>query len=357
MAKQKNYTSVNVGSGNPSYGKHRSKESRINMSKKMTEYYKTHKYRKHTELEKERQRKIMTGRFLLIRNSEMKYVIKEDVEKYLSDGWKIKCLKKYYINNGIESILVNRYEHETQYHGWDKGKLKEKNENSRKTIKSKTDKLPQKYIQKWKIGRYKGKLYEYNGGKCTVKELVEKTGLCDDTVRSWLKKYGTVDKEIIKTIKENDVSKYTGKKYECNGEELTLVQISKKYNIPYNILKGRVKLGWSIKECISNRNVKNRKKNSYLYEYQGEFYTIPELSKKFGISQTMLRQRLMNGVDINDAMTLPNASDVVKKFLYQGKEYTMREISETFNIKLSTVKGRFRKGLSVEQVIETPILK
>lgn len=358
VAKQKNYTSVNVGSGNPSYGKHRSKESRINMSKKMTEYYKTHKYRKHTELEKERQRKFMTGRFLLIRNSEIKSVIKEDVEKYLSDGWKIKCLKKYYINNGIESILVNRYEHETKYTEWKKGKIKKiKDAKVKKHILKTNNSSPLSTVVKTKKEPYRGKLYEYNGGKYTVKELAKKNGLCEDTIRAWLKKYGTVDKEIVKTIKENEVSKYTGKKYECNGEELTLVQISKKYNVPYNILKGRVKLGWSIKECIGNRNIKNRKKNSYLYEYQGEFYTIPELSKKFGISQTMLRQRLMNGVDINDAMTLPNASDVVKKFSYKGKEYTMREISEAFDIKLSTVKGRFRKGWSIEQVIETPILK
>lgn len=357
VAKEKKYISVNVGCGNPSYGKHLSAETKIKLSESIKSHYKIYESRKHTESEKEHQREMMFGRFTVKNNGVIRYITKNELETYISSGWQVMCSKKYYVNNGVTSVLVNRYEHETQYHGWNKGKLKEKIENSRKTKKSKADKLSKNYIQKWKNGRYKGKLYEYNGGKYTVKELSEKTGLCCDTVRSWLKKYGTVDREIVNKIKESDDSKYTGKKYKYNGEQLTLVQFSKKYNINISLLKGRIRLGWDIAECIENRNIKNRKKKTHIYQYNGEFYTIPELSEKFGISQTMLRQRLMKGMNINDAMALPNASDIVKKFLYQGKEYTIREISETFNIKLSTVKSRFKKGWTPEQVIETPMLK
>ena len=356
VAKKNSYTSVNSGSGNPAYGKHLSLETKKKLSESIKNHYVLCDARKHTEEEKEHQRSLMIGRFTIKKENVIKYVKKDEMDKYLSDGWDIMCSKKYYINNGETSIFVNRYEHETKYTEWNKGKIKKiKDAKAKKHILKTNNSSPLSTVVKTKKEPYRGKLYEYNGGKYTVKELAKKNGLCEDTIRAWLKKYGTTDPEIVKTIKESDKSRYTGKKYEYNGEELTLIQISKKYGIEYGVLKGRIKLGWNVAECIENRNIKNRKKKSYLYEYNGEYYTIPELSEKFGLSQTMLRQRLMSGMNLNDAITLPHAKDTVKKFMYQGKKYTMREISDAFGIKLSTVKSRFKKGWKVEQVIKTPI--
>lgn len=315
--KNNNLKSINIGEGNPNYGNKLSDETKNKISNSIREFYKKNRHRQKTEFEKQEHSRKLLGRFSVSKENVTKYVKLEEAINLISDGWSINDKRKYYINNGSESIKVTRFEHNTKYKDWNKGFFRE---------------------EKIKIK------------KETYKDIANRTGYCVDTVRKYIKKYGIINEEIIKQEKELN-KKYTGTKYYYNNEYLTLTQISKKYNINYSLLKSRVKLGWSIQECFDIDNTKHRKKNSKLYMYNNKYYSISELSEEYNVPLSMLYQRINSGMDIDSALKT-QSKRIPKRYLYNGQYYSVREISEHFNKKLSTVKQRLKNNWDINDVIE-----
>lgn len=91
------------------------------------------------------------------------------------------------------------------------------------------------------------------------------------------------------------------KRYDLNGEQLTVAQLAKRAGLPDQVVRQRVKYGWPIGEVMSATMHRNRKSLTHA----GETLSIPEWAIRTGIPQNHIRNRLNLGWSIERALTYP----------------------------------------------------
>ena len=100
----------------------------------------------------------------------------------------------------------------------------------------------------------------------------------------------------------------------------------------------------------------NNKRNIKRHKVNGEFLTITEASKKFGISFKKLESRMrLNNLSLEDAINLgafrkQNSSAI--KYDLNGKKLTLKEMERLTGVKSHTIYKRIHKGQSLEQAIK-----
>lgn len=130
------------------------------------------------------------------------------------------------------------------------------------------------------------KYVSYNERKYNLEELSKELGLKHQTLFNRIKRGKNLDDPYVEK---------KDPKYLYKGEELTLGEISKKYNIDVKFLRARIKLGWSIDEAMSLPKQKMRKEITR-YKYDNDYYCIAELAKILGLKRTTLQYRIANGI-------------------------------------------------------------
>lgn len=93
-------------------------------------------------------------------------------------------------------------------------------------------------------------------------------------------------------------NKRTNHFIEYNGERMTLSQWSKKLGINEKTLFNRVKRGWTIQRCLDPKL-----KNITNITYKGETKNITEWSNKLNINKDTIRIRIVRGWSIEKALT------------------------------------------------------
>lgn len=86
-------------------------------------------------------------------------------------------------------------------------------------------------------------LVDYNGKMITLAELSEITGIQSRTLQ-WRHNNGFVGEDLIQPLLKNV-------KYEFNGISRTLNEWSSILNIKYDVLRDRLKSGWSIEQAFT----------------------------------------------------------------------------------------------------------
>lgn len=91
-----------------------------------------------------------------------------------------------------------------------------------------------------------------------------------------------------------------------------------------------------------------------LYNYDGKWYTIKQLSALAGITVMAMRTRLAAGWGVKKSVETPILC-VRPRYEYKGKLYTMVELAKlNGSLTPSGVKYRLECGQTVEQIVETP---
>lgn len=108
---------------------------------------------------------------------------------------------------------------------------------------------------------------------------------------------------------------------------------------------------WStIKEQNTNTRV-----NRFI-TYRGETKTLSQWAEEYEMIPETLSYRLNNKIDFETAVsTKDNMGCVYVE--YDGDVYTLKELSNKFCVPYGTVKYRHRRGWSVYDIINTPIDK
>lgn len=98
----------------------------------------------------------------------------------------------------------------------------------------------------------------------------------------------------------------------------------------------------------------NTRRNKY-YLFNGERFSLKQLSELCGVNQSTIYNRIKNGISVEDAiMACPQfiktsrkayAYKVSKKYLFNGEMRPLSEWSEILGIGLSTLKSRVQRGL------------
>ena len=139
---------------------------------------------------------------------------------------------------------------------------------------------------------------EYNGVKYpNLKEFCYENGLSYGMIRYRLHQGWSLEDVISKPKEITSV----GKQFIYNGKEYSsLTSFCKEYSLNYDLVKSRLKYGWSFEDAISKPK---QERNTVLYD--GKFYkSITELAKDVGISVHTIRSRLNSGYSVEESIII-----------------------------------------------------
>lgn len=102
-----------------------------------------------------------------------------------------------------------------------------------------------------------------------------------------------------------------GKKYNYNGSFYTISQIAEMCHIDKSILFERIRNGWTIeKATTTNKIPKNDKKGKYFFN--GEYLNLMYISKLVDIEYEVLRSRIRRGYSLEEAIEFKPKRKVLK---------------------------------------------
>lgn len=111
------------------------------------------------------------------------------------------------------------------------------------------------------------------------------------------------------TNSEQQRNKRTNRVLEFRGVRLCLTDMAAKYGLSRDLLKARLKLGWSLERSLL-QPVDSKHENSPLskwIEFRGERDSITGMARRYGLSQPCLSGRLIKGWSIERALLTPTA--------------------------------------------------
>lgn len=117
--------------------------------------------------------------------------------------------------------------------------------------------------------------------------------------------------------------------------------------------------GYHPENCrwVNQEDQANNKRNTVRYDYRGGRYTIAELSEMSGVRKHILRNRIHNGMSVEDAASKPDrkAKEGVK-LMVNTKEIKKRLIDKGMSVgDLAEVMGRSYANISSKINNKTPI--
>lgn len=101
------------------------------------------------------------------------------------------------------------------------------------------------------------------------------------------------------TIKEQANNKRNNHYLKYRGETLTLMQLAEKYKVKYELIRERIKRGWSIEDSLKPVKI------GELITYNGITKTVANFAVEYGMTYHQLKKRLMRGWSIERALTQP----------------------------------------------------
>lgn len=102
----------------------------------------------------------------------------------------------------------------------------------------------------------------------------------------------------------------------------------------------------------------NRNKEKTIV-YKGEPISLPELSRRTGVSVSTLRSRLNTGVPVDEIAVSQRVSGRRKRvslLTYNGEEHTIKEWAAIRGMSFQTLASRLKLGWSVERTLTTAII-
>ncbi len=186
-------------------------------------------------------------------------------------------------------------------------------------------------------------------GECTIDRIDNNKGYSPNNCR-------------FVNIKAQANNKRNNHLVDLGGNKVTVAEATDMTGLNYNTMLGRIKRGWGCDTAVDTplNEKKSTAHNNKTYEYNGEHYTIGEISKKFGIDKRTFRTRLEKGMTVAQAIESPVKSRKEEATIeYQGKKYTIRQLRKEFDcvVSCSTLEGRLKWGWDVENALYTPTQK
>ena len=161
------------------------------------------------------------------------------------------------------------------------------------------------------------------------------------------------DFKSINLLKDND-----GYTIEADGEIYSLYQFSRKFNINFSTLYGRIQKGWNIQEIIKvSRPVKRDYKKSApikakLWEFNGEKHSVSEWASIYGVTEATMRRRLaLDGSPERNTERMESyQTRRAKTYEWKGERHTVKEWAKIYNVPERTMFGRWEKHNSPEHI-------
>lgn len=89
----------------------------------------------------------------------------------------------------------------------------------------------------------------------------------------------------------------TNRLVEYDGQKLTMAEWSRKFDIPYHVVRYRLNKGMRLEE-VFDPEVRATKDKTIFVDYEGDYISLKEASKKSGISYSTLWYRHMRNIPL-----------------------------------------------------------
>lgn len=144
-----------------------------------------------------------------------------------------------------------------------------------------------------------------NGNKPKIMHISGNT--IDNTVYNLKRAYISEIKFNMYKNGKRTIGKPSGNKISYKGKAYkTYAEIAKDYEMNSDRFLKRINRGWSIDEALEIPILKNTGRLPKFYKYYDKGYTLKQLSKKFNMPENLIRKRLERGWDIYSAVEIPN---------------------------------------------------
>lgn len=206
-------------------------------------------------------------------------------------------------------------------------------------------------IQEKEYGFYAGGV-GYSSASSACRELGVKYG----TFHSRLSKGLSVEQALgIETVVDGRKTKE--KIYEVNGRREKLDDLSQKYNVPISTVRDRLRSGASIRQALNLEEIpegfltKKRKRKAIRLEVDGEVFTsYKSLADRYGLPSHTVRQRIVNaGYSAEDAV---KAKGKNKSVVVDGVSYnSITDVAEAFGLRANVLYARLERGSTLREAL------
>ncbi len=188
-------------------------------------------------------------------------------------------------------------------------------------------------------------------------QLCEKYGMRYSTFRSRLYIGWDVERALkteIAVKKGKEARDHVGNTF------ISFVSMCDYYSIPGEIVKKRLKLGWTLKEALETRyeagkNTSNPSNKGLVVDHKGnKFYSIQDMAKHYKLPVYIVRERLSNGWDLKGTLETKVTSKTSAVTDHLGNTYrSMTEMSKAWGIPYHILNQRLSSKWEVERALTT----
>ncbi len=137
--------------------------------------------------------------------------------------------------------------------------------------------------------------------------------------------------------------------YECIEYE-SLLDACKKLGKDYELVRSRIKRGWSREKALSTPLIMTEPVVVNGITYKSLLHACNELDKNYDV----IRGRIKNGMSIADAFALPVTNNHIE-FIYKGILYkTLKEACKALGLPYGRTKFRVQNGWTIEEALSCP---
>ena len=205
---------------------------------------------------------------------------------------------------------------------------------------------------------------DHNGLSLTVSEWAERLGMTTAAIYARLSKGASVEEALTPGDQRGPISK----PIECNGEALTMAQWAERTGISPLTIRSRLRLGWPLERALTEPLRKDMPKaersrrpraerKARRINFDGLSLTCSEWAERTGIAYHTLKRRLQNGWSVERALTEPThtkCGPAPRLIELNGDKLTVAEWSRRLGIHEDALRNRLiRPGWTLERALTT----
>ena len=193
---------------------------------------------------------------------------------------------------------------------------------------------------------------------CTTKEMAQAWGIPDPTFRARIQRHGW-DLEKALTTPVYDAKEASGKRCldHLGKEYISWKALAEAYGIPYNTLRGRLRLGWSLEKSLTTPITESNGPRP-VTDHTGETHpSIRAMAREHGVSYSVYKRRVKDGWSVEKALTKPVLhSERHPVTDHTGKSYdSLAAMARAYGLTHGTLSARLRNGWDLERALTTPV--
>jgi len=198
------------------------------------------------------------------------------------------------------------------------------------------------------------------GVEITVKDIIEKAGICSASAYRRLKRYKTLE-DMFKTAETSNGGR-PAKVFEIEGKIFDAITYSEKYPMTrqraYDILSTtktlkELKLRTERQISVPQEDDLTQGGTIKVYEIEGRKFTAKMLEAEIGLSLTACYHRLKTSKTLEELYQhkkLNQYGSMAKDYVVDGQTFTIREVAEKLGISESTARYRLTRSKTVEEL-------